>query len=69
VTVGLGEGEGVGGAVVGDGRASVWVGVGAAVVRAADVAGGVTVTGVQAARTIRAAAQNRRKRSDIVAPV
>jgi hypothetical protein len=61
VALGLGEGAGVG--VAGDGRASVCVGVGAAVVGAADVAGGVTVTGVQAARAISAAAHNRRKRS------
>jgi hypothetical protein len=68
-TVALGLGDGVGGGVVGEGRATVGVGVGAAVVGAADVTGGVTVTGVQAATAIRAAAQNRRRRSDIVAPV
>jgi hypothetical protein len=67
--VAVGLGEGVGGAVVGDGRASVWVGVGAAVAGAADVAGGATETGVQAAAAISAAAHNRRRRCDIVAPV
>jgi len=61
--VGLGLGDGGGGGVVGDGRAGVWVGVSAVIVGAADVAAGVTVTGVQAATAISAAAHNRRKRS------
>ena len=59
----LGPDEGVGGGVVGDGRATVGAGVGAVVAGAAEVAGGVTVTGVQAARAIRATADNRRRRS------
>jgi hypothetical protein len=67
--VAVGLGEGVAGAVVGVGRASVWVGVGAAVAGAAEVAGGVTETGVQAATAISAAAHNRRRRCDIVDPV
>jgi len=62
-------GLGVGGAVVGDGRATVGVGVGAAVVRAADVAGGVTETGVQAATAIRATAHNRSRRTFTAHPV
>jgi hypothetical protein len=63
--VALGLGDGVGGGVLGEGRASVGVGVGSAVVGAAEVAGGATETGVQAATAIRAAAHNRRKRSFI----
>jgi hypothetical protein len=67
-SVALGLDVGVGGGVVGDGRASVWVGVGAALVRAADEAGGVTATGVQPATAIRVAAHNRRKRSFTLSP-
>jgi len=51
--------EGDGGGDVGDGRASVGVGVGATVAGAADVAGGVTDTGVQPAINTIATAQKR----------
>jgi hypothetical protein len=68
--VGLGLGDGVGGGVGGDDRVAVWVGVDAAVRGAEDVAGGVTVSGVQAAAAITPlTAQNRRTRRFIVSPV
>jgi hypothetical protein len=57
--LGLGVAEGDGGGDVGDGRASVEVGVGAAVLATWDVAGGVTDTGVQPAMTTIATAQKR----------
>jgi hypothetical protein len=64
----LGDGE-ADGAAVGDGRATVGVGVGAAVVGAADVAGGVTDWGAHApARTI-AMAHNRSAREVTAVPV
>jgi hypothetical protein len=67
--VGLGLGD-VGGGVGGDDRVAVWVGVGAAVRGGKDVAGGATVTGVQAAAAITpATAHNRRTRRFIVSPV
>jgi hypothetical protein len=72
VALGRGEGDGVG-ASVGDVRATVWIGVDAAVVGAAEVAGAMTVSGAQAAAaTIRATgprAQNRRKRRFTVGSV
>src|SRR4029077_2467263 len=68
--LGLGRGEGDGVvAAVGDGRATVGVGVGAAVVGAAEVAGGATDWGEQAPATTIAMAQYRRVRAVIVVPV
>ncbi|OLD99133.1 MAG: hypothetical protein AUG91_07480 [Actinobacteria bacterium 13_1_20CM_4_69_9] len=68
--VAAGLGEGVAGGVL-DGRAMVGeaVGVGAAVVRAAEVAGGVTKTGAQATLASSATAHNRTERASTAGPV